>query len=250
MQEAIDAIAHPGRRAMLQLVLDRELPVSEIAERVGLSQPAASQHLKVLRDAGLVRGRVDGRRRLYRVDLEGSSGCAGNSTPTGARRWRRSRRPPRRRGGGEARLPSGADRRPHRGGLDTPHHSRGAGPMGRPGRHRQPSARRGPALDPPGWFHRRRPLRGGRPAPARCVHLRLGGRAVGRAAREHDGRDRPGQGRRHHRAPGPPRPAPPRPSRTTSGDGPTSSATPSRRGPVAPRRAASGGGRRLSARGR
>jgi len=71
MQEAIDAIAHPGRRALLQLVLDRELPVSELAHRIGLSQPAASQHLKVLRDAGLVQGRVDGRRRLYRVDLEG-----------------------------------------------------------------------------------------------------------------------------------------------------------------------------------
>jgi DNA-binding transcriptional ArsR family regulator len=37
----------------------------------GLSQPAASQHLKVLREAGLVRGRVDGRRRLYRVDPDG-----------------------------------------------------------------------------------------------------------------------------------------------------------------------------------
>jgi DNA-binding transcriptional ArsR family regulator len=71
MQAAIDAIAHPGRRAMLRLVLDRELPVSELAERIGLSQPATSQHHKVLRDAGLVRGRVDGRRRLYRVDLEG-----------------------------------------------------------------------------------------------------------------------------------------------------------------------------------
>ena len=71
MQEAIDAIAHPGRRALLQLVLDRELGVGELAERTGVSQPAASQHLKVLRDAGLVRGRVDGRRRLYRVDLEG-----------------------------------------------------------------------------------------------------------------------------------------------------------------------------------
>jgi DNA-binding transcriptional ArsR family regulator len=71
MQEAIDAIAHPGRRALLRLVLDRELPVGELAERIGVSQPAASQHLKVLRDAGLVRGRVDGRRRLYRVDLEG-----------------------------------------------------------------------------------------------------------------------------------------------------------------------------------
>jgi DNA-binding transcriptional ArsR family regulator len=71
MQEAIDAIAHPGRRAMLRLVLDRELPVSELADRVGVSQPAASQHLKVLRDAGLVRGRVEGRRRLYRVDTDG-----------------------------------------------------------------------------------------------------------------------------------------------------------------------------------
>jgi DNA-binding transcriptional ArsR family regulator len=71
MQEAIDAIAHPGRRALLQLVLDRELGVGELAERTGVSQPAASQHLKVLRDAGLVRGRVDGRRRLYRVDLGG-----------------------------------------------------------------------------------------------------------------------------------------------------------------------------------
>lgn len=71
MQEAIDAISHPGRRAMLRLVLDRELPVNELAERTGMSQPAASQHLKVLRDAGLVRGRVDGRRRLYRVDIEG-----------------------------------------------------------------------------------------------------------------------------------------------------------------------------------
>ena len=71
MQEAIDAIAHPGRRALLRLVLDRELPVSELARRAGVSQPTASQHLKVLRNAGLVRGRVDGRRRLYRVDLEG-----------------------------------------------------------------------------------------------------------------------------------------------------------------------------------
>ena len=71
MQEAINAIAHPGRRALLRLVLDRELPVSELAKRTGVSQPAASQHLKVLREAGLIRGRVEGRRRLYRVDLEG-----------------------------------------------------------------------------------------------------------------------------------------------------------------------------------
>jgi len=71
MQAAIEAISHPSRRAMLRLVLDRELPVGELAKRLGVSQPAASQHLKVLRDAGLVRGRVDGRRRLYQVDFEG-----------------------------------------------------------------------------------------------------------------------------------------------------------------------------------
>jgi DNA-binding transcriptional ArsR family regulator len=71
MQAAIDALSHPTRRAILRLVVDRELPVGELAQRTGVSQPAASQHLKVLRDAGLVRGRVDGRRRLYQVDLQG-----------------------------------------------------------------------------------------------------------------------------------------------------------------------------------
>ena len=64
-------LPHPGRRAMLRLVLDGELTVTELAERVGMSQPAASQQLKVLRDAGLVRARVDGRRRLYAVDADG-----------------------------------------------------------------------------------------------------------------------------------------------------------------------------------
>jgi DNA-binding transcriptional ArsR family regulator len=71
MQAAIDAISHPGRRAILRLILDRELGVNELAEHAGVSQPAASQHLKVLRDAGLVQGRVDRQRRLYRVDAEG-----------------------------------------------------------------------------------------------------------------------------------------------------------------------------------
>ena len=71
MQAAIEALSHPTRRAILRLVLDRELPVGELAQQTGVSQPAASQHLKVLRDAGLVRGRVQGRRRLYQVDLQG-----------------------------------------------------------------------------------------------------------------------------------------------------------------------------------
>jgi DNA-binding transcriptional ArsR family regulator len=64
------ALAHPARRAMLQLVWDGEQPSSDLADAVGMSRPAASQHLKVLRDAGLVHVRVDGNQRLYRVDLE------------------------------------------------------------------------------------------------------------------------------------------------------------------------------------
>jgi DNA-binding transcriptional ArsR family regulator len=71
MQAAIEALSHPTRRAILRLVQEHELPVGELARQTGVSQPAASQHLKVLRDAGLVRGRVDGRRRLYQVDLQG-----------------------------------------------------------------------------------------------------------------------------------------------------------------------------------
>ncbi|MCO1659727.1 ArsR/SmtB family transcription factor [Pseudonocardia humida] len=67
--EALRAIAHPSRRAMLRLVWDAERPASELAEAVGLSRPAASQHLKQLRDAGLVSVRVDANRRLYRADL-------------------------------------------------------------------------------------------------------------------------------------------------------------------------------------
>jgi DNA-binding transcriptional ArsR family regulator len=71
MQAAIQALTHPDRRQILRLVTDRALSVGELAQRLGVSQPAASQHLKVLRDAGLVRGRTDGRRRLYQVDLDG-----------------------------------------------------------------------------------------------------------------------------------------------------------------------------------
>lgn len=56
---------------MLRLIIARERPAGDLADRVGLSQPAASQHLKVLRDAGLVKVRVDGPRRLYRADPAG-----------------------------------------------------------------------------------------------------------------------------------------------------------------------------------
>lgn len=69
VEDALRALAHPGRRMMLQLVWDRERPASALAEAAGLSKSAASQHLKILRDAGLVDVRVDATRRLYRADL-------------------------------------------------------------------------------------------------------------------------------------------------------------------------------------
>jgi DNA-binding transcriptional ArsR family regulator len=68
--DALRAIAHPSRRRMLQLVWDAERPASELAEAAGLSRPAASQHLKQLRGAGLVSVRIDANRRLYRADLD------------------------------------------------------------------------------------------------------------------------------------------------------------------------------------
>jgi DNA-binding transcriptional ArsR family regulator len=70
VDETLRALAHPARRAMLRLVWDAERSSSDLADAVGMSRPAASQHLKALREAGLVHVRVDGNQRLYRVDLE------------------------------------------------------------------------------------------------------------------------------------------------------------------------------------
>jgi len=70
MQAELEAISHPGRRKMLELVMERELQAGELAALTGMKQPAASQHLRVLREAGLVEVRVDGPRRLYRVRFE------------------------------------------------------------------------------------------------------------------------------------------------------------------------------------
>src|SRR4029450_8529599 len=70
MDVTLRALANPARRAMLELVWDAERTSSEIAEAVEATRPATSQHLKVLRDAGLVQVRADGSQRLYRVDRE------------------------------------------------------------------------------------------------------------------------------------------------------------------------------------
>jgi DNA-binding transcriptional ArsR family regulator len=68
--DAVRAIGHPGRRAMLRLARDEERSASELAEVAGLSPSAASPHLKLLREAGLLHVRVDAKRRLYRVDTQ------------------------------------------------------------------------------------------------------------------------------------------------------------------------------------
>ncbi|HYT25363.1 MAG TPA: metalloregulator ArsR/SmtB family transcription factor [Actinomycetota bacterium] len=64
------AIANPVRRRMLELVWDAERTPSDLAERLGLTRPATSQHLRVLRDAGLVEARVEGGHRYYAVREE------------------------------------------------------------------------------------------------------------------------------------------------------------------------------------
>jgi DNA-binding transcriptional ArsR family regulator len=63
-----DAVAEPTRRRLLDVLREGECSVTELAGRLHLSQPATSKHLRVLRDSGLVRVRVDGQRRYYRLD--------------------------------------------------------------------------------------------------------------------------------------------------------------------------------------
>jgi len=70
VEDAIRAIAEPRRRDILRLVWDAELPAGEIASHFEVSRPAISQHLRVLREAGLVAERRDGTRRLYRARPE------------------------------------------------------------------------------------------------------------------------------------------------------------------------------------
>ncbi|MGK5114015.1 MULTISPECIES: ArsR/SmtB family transcription factor [unclassified Geodermatophilus] len=66
--EALAAIADPTRRELLALLARGELAAGELADRFPVSRPAISRHLRVLREAGLVHSRVEGRRRLYGLD--------------------------------------------------------------------------------------------------------------------------------------------------------------------------------------
>jgi len=70
MEGAIKAFSEPRRRAILTLVWDSERAAGDIASRFDVTHAAISQHLRVLKEAGLVTERRDGRRRLYRARKE------------------------------------------------------------------------------------------------------------------------------------------------------------------------------------
>ena len=66
--EALGALADPVRRELVALLAHGELPAGELAGRFPVSRPAISRHLRVLREAGLVTARTQGRRRLYALE--------------------------------------------------------------------------------------------------------------------------------------------------------------------------------------
>jgi DNA-binding transcriptional ArsR family regulator len=65
---AWQALADPNRRAVLELLLEKPRPVGELVDRLGLTQPGTSKHLKVLREVGLVRVRQEAQKRVYELD--------------------------------------------------------------------------------------------------------------------------------------------------------------------------------------
>jgi DNA-binding transcriptional ArsR family regulator len=71
VETALRAIAEPRRRQILALVRDEELSAGEIASHFDVTRPAVSQHLTVLKEAGLVNERRNGTKRLYRARPEG-----------------------------------------------------------------------------------------------------------------------------------------------------------------------------------
>jgi DNA-binding transcriptional ArsR family regulator len=66
--EAFGALADPTRRRIVEMLAEREMSAGEIAGQFGVSRPAVSRHLRVLREAGVARSRVDAQRRVYSID--------------------------------------------------------------------------------------------------------------------------------------------------------------------------------------
>jgi DNA-binding transcriptional ArsR family regulator len=66
--DAFNAVAEPRRREILDLLAGGERPVNDVVQALELAQPQVSKHLRVLREAGVVDVRAEGRRRLYRIN--------------------------------------------------------------------------------------------------------------------------------------------------------------------------------------
>ena len=73
-EDALQALGDPTRRSVLEQLREGPRAVGEIAAQLPVSRPAVSQHLRVLKEAGLVTERQNGTRRLYRVDPNGLAG--------------------------------------------------------------------------------------------------------------------------------------------------------------------------------
>ena len=69
--DGLDALGDPTRRAIFERLAERPSAVGELAERLPVTRPAVSQHLKVLKQAGLVCDRAEGTRRIYQLDPAG-----------------------------------------------------------------------------------------------------------------------------------------------------------------------------------
>jgi len=69
--KALASISDPTRRSVLEMLRSGPQSVGALAEQLPVSRPAVSQHLKVLKDAGLVKDRAEGTRRVYYIDPEG-----------------------------------------------------------------------------------------------------------------------------------------------------------------------------------
>jgi DNA-binding transcriptional ArsR family regulator len=75
--DGFTALADPTRRAIFERLADRPSAVGELAGDLPVSRPAVSQHLKVLKDAGLVVDHPDGTRRIYQLDPDGVDALRG-----------------------------------------------------------------------------------------------------------------------------------------------------------------------------
>jgi DNA-binding transcriptional ArsR family regulator len=68
--ETLAVLADPIRRRIVELLVEGEVAAGELSDQFDVSRPAVSRHLRVLREAGLVHARIDGQRRVYRLDPE------------------------------------------------------------------------------------------------------------------------------------------------------------------------------------